>query len=241
MYRHYFYCSISFRCIIIQDAQSYSENSGTGGTLWRNPNELSQNTEVIICQHTSRYCFCPVIIGRFPIFPAEAFIFITVWRLGSVIPTAVRWRSTEKNRLSMPEMSPFFPAMFHIPLTVHQARKATGLIFSWIRRNCSAISSPPPGKITTCPRTVSQHSVIFSAKRLFPTSTIWYLISSTSWKSRIPAIRSVPEACYAPFILNCTGLKVSAVSIPTRPNRTLLKYWPYRNVRKKARSPKTLW
>ena len=176
MYRHYFYCSMSFRCIIIQDAQSYSENSGTGGTLWRNPNELSQNTEVIICQHTSRYCFCPVIIGRFPIFPAEAFIFITVWRLGSVIPTAVRWRSTEKNRLSMPEMSPFFPAMFHIPLTVHQARKATGLIFSWIRRNCSAISSPPPGKITTCPRTVSQHSVIFSAKRLFPTSTIWYLI-----------------------------------------------------------------
>ena len=152
MYRHYFYCNISFRCIIIQDAQSYSENSGTGGTLWRNPNELSQNTEVIICQHTSRYCFCPVIIGRFPIFPAEAFIFITVWRLGSVIPTAVRWRSTEKNRLSMPEMSPFFPAMFHIPLTVHQARKATGLIFSWIRRNCSAISSPPPGKITTCPR-----------------------------------------------------------------------------------------
>ncbi len=132
---------MSFRCIIIQDAQSYSENSGTGGTLWRNPNELSQNTEVIICQHTSRYCFCPVIIGRFPIFPAEAFIFITVWRLGSVIPTAVRWRSTEKNRLSMPEMSPFFPAMFHIPLTVHQARKATGLIFSWIRRNCSAISS----------------------------------------------------------------------------------------------------
>lgn len=147
MYRHYFYCSMSFRCIIIQDAQSYSENSGTGGTLWRNPNELSQNTEVIICQHTSRYCFCPVIIGRFPIFPAEAFIFITVWRLGSVIPTAVRWRSTEKNRLSMPEMSPFFPAMFHIPLTVHQARKATGLIFSWIRRNCSAISSPPPGKL----------------------------------------------------------------------------------------------
>lgn len=67
MYRHYFYCSMSFRCIIIQDAQSYSENSGTGGTLWRNPNELSQNTEVIICQHTSRYCFCPVIIGRFPI------------------------------------------------------------------------------------------------------------------------------------------------------------------------------
>lgn len=132
MYRHYFYCSMSFRCIIIQDAQSYSENSGTGGTLWRNPNELSQNTEVIICQHTSWYCFCPVIIGRFPIFPAEAFIFITVWRLGSVIPTAVRWRSTEKNRLSMPEMSPFFPAMFHIPLTVHQARKATGLIFSWI-------------------------------------------------------------------------------------------------------------
>lgn len=125
--------------------------------------------------------------------------------------------------------------------SVHQARKATGLIFSWIRRNCSAISSPPPGKITTCPRTVSQHSVIFSAKRLFPTSTIWYLISSTSWKSRIPAIRSVPEACYAPFILNCTGSKVSAVSIPTRPNRTLLKYWPYRNVKKKARSPKTLW
>ena len=64
MYRHYFYCNISFRCIIIQDAQSYSENSGTGGTLWRNPNELSQNTEVIICQHTSRYCFCPVIIGK---------------------------------------------------------------------------------------------------------------------------------------------------------------------------------
>ncbi len=26
-----------------------------------------------------------------------------------------------ENRLSMPEMSPFFPAMFHIPLTVHQA------------------------------------------------------------------------------------------------------------------------
>ena len=63
MYRHYFYCSMSFRCIIIQDAQSDSGNSGTGGTLWRNPNELSQNTEVIICQHTSRYCFCPVIIG----------------------------------------------------------------------------------------------------------------------------------------------------------------------------------
>ncbi|MFQ9620230.1 MAG: AraC family ligand binding domain-containing protein [Waltera sp.] len=131
----------------------------------------------------------------------------------------------------------------NVPHTTYSApgTKATGLIFSWIRRNCSAISSPPPGKITTCPRTVSQHSVIFSAKRLFPTSTIWYLISSTSWKSRIPAIRSVPEACYAPFILNCTGSKVSAVSIPTRPNRTLLKYWPYRNVKKKARSPKTLW
>ena len=81
---------------------------------------------------------------------------------------------------------------------------------------------------------------IFS-KRLFPTSTIWYLISSTSWKSRIPAIRSVPEACYAPSISSCTGLKVSAVPTPTRPNRTLLKYWPYRNVKKKARSPKTLW
>ena len=129
----------------------------------------------------------------------------------------------------------------NVPHTTYSARKATGPICFWIRRNCSAISSPPPGKITTCPRTVSQHSVIFSAKRLFPTSTIWYLISSTSWKSRIPAIRSVPEACYAPFILNCTGSKVSAVSIPTRPNRTLLKYWPYRNVRKKARSPKTLW
>lgn len=128
----------------------------------------------------------------------------------------------------------------------HTTYSAPGTKSHWsylflIRRNCSAISSPPPGKITTCPRTVSQHSVIFSAKRLFPTSTIWYLISSTSWKSRIPAIRSVPEACYAPFILNCTGSKVSAVSIPTRPNRTLLKYWPYRNVKKKARSPKTLW
>lgn len=173
--------------------------------------------------------------------PSGSLHFHNCLEIGICHSDSVRWRSTEKNRLSMPEMSPFFPAMFHIPLTVHQARKATGLIFSWIRRNCSAISSPPPGKITTCPRTVSQHSVIFSAKRLFPTSTIWYLISSTSWKSRIPAIRSVPEACYAPFILNCTGSKVSAVSIPTRPNRTLLKYWPYRNVKKKARSPKTLW
>ena len=73
----------------------------------------------------------------------------------------------------------------------------------------------------------------YISARGFPTSTIWYLISSTSWKSRIPAIRSVPEACYAPFILNCTGSKVSAVSIPTRPNRTLLKYWPYRNVKRR--------
>lgn len=196
MYRHYFYCSMSFRCIIIQDAQSYSENSGTGGTLWRNPNELSQNTEVIICQHTSRYCFCPVIIGRFPIFPAEAFIFITVWRLGSVIPTAVRWRSTEKNRLSMPEMSPFFPAMFHIPLTVHQARKPLVLSFldpKELFRNLL----PASWKITTCPRTVSQHSVIFSAKRLFPTSTIWYLISSRAGRAE----SLLSDQCQKPVML----------------------------------------
>lgn len=122
MYRHYFYCNISFRCIIIQDAQSYSENSGTGGTLWRNPNELSQNTEVIICQHTSRYCFCPVIIGRFPIFPAEAFIFITVWRLGSVIPTAVRWRSTEKTDFPCRRCHRSSPqcSTYHLQCTRHE-------------------------------------------------------------------------------------------------------------------------
>ena len=141
----------------------------------------------------------------------------------------------------MPVMSPYCPVTFHTPLIVPRAQKATGPICFWIRRSCSAIFSPLPGKIMICPQTASRGSAIFSAKSLFPTSTIWYLISSTSWKSRIPAIRSVPEACYAPFILNCTGSKVSAVSIPTRPNRTLLKYWPYRNVKKKARSPKTLW
>lgn len=133
------------------------------------------------------------------------------------------------------------PAMFHIPLTVHQARKATGLIFSWIRRNCSAISSPPPGKITTCPRTVSQHSVIFSAKSLFPTSTIWCPISSTNWKNRIPVTRSVPEACCAPSISSCTGLKVSAVPTPPLRNRVLPRSLPYRGAKKRARSSKTLW
>ena len=230
---------MSFRCIIIQDAQSYSENSGTGGTLWRNPNELSQNTEVIICQHTSWYCFCPVIIGRFPIFPAEAFIFITVWRLGSVIPTAVRWRSTEKQTFHAGDVTSFPQcSTYHLQCTRHEKP----LVLSFPGSEGIVPQSPPASwKITTCPRTVSQHSVIFSAKRLFP-----HQLSGISYHPRAGRAESLlSDQCQKPvmlpFILNCTGSKVSAVSIPTRPNRTLLKYWPYRNVKKKARSPKTLW
>ena len=133
------------------------------------------------------------------------------------------------------------PATFHTPLIVPRAQKATGPICFWIRRSCSAIFSPLPGKIMTSPQTASRGSAIFSAKSLFPTSTIWCPISSTNWKNRIPVTRSVPEACCAPSISSCTGLKVSAVPTPTRRNRILPRSLPYRTAKKRARSPKTLW
>mgnify|MGYP007026159355 FL=1 len=146
-----------------------------------------------------------------------------------------------KNRPSMPVMSPYCPVTFHTPLIVPRAQKATGPICFWIRRSCSAIFSPLPGKITTSPQTASRGSAIFSAKSLFPTSTIWCPISSTNWKNRIPVTRSVPEACCAPSISSCTGLKVSAVPTPPLRNRVLPRSLPYRTVKKRARSPKTLW
>ena len=48
-------------------------NFETGGITWQNPNEQSQNTEAIICPCSSPCCFCPVIIGRSRISPAEVF------------------------------------------------------------------------------------------------------------------------------------------------------------------------
>lgn len=41
MYRHYFYCSMSFRCIIIQDAQSYSEK------LWNRRHTMAKSKRAV--------------------------------------------------------------------------------------------------------------------------------------------------------------------------------------------------
>lgn len=122
----------------------------------------------------------------------------------------------------------------NVPHTTYSApaQKATGPICFWIRRSCSAIFSPLPGKITTSPQTASRGSAIFSAKSLFPTSTIWCPISSTNWKNRIPVTRSVPEACCAPSISSCTGLKVSAVPTPPLRNRVLPRSLPYRGAKR---------
>ena len=143
----------------------------------------------------------------------------------------------------MPEMSPFFPQCLHIPLTVHQARKATGLIFSWIRRNCSGNLLPASWKITTGPRTVfPAFRYIFSKEAFSPHQLSGIPYHPRAGRAESPAIRSVPEACYAPFILNCTGSKV-----PRRcqsrhgPKPDSLEILALQERKKKARSPKTLW
>lgn len=81
---------------------------------------------------------------------------------------------------------------------------------------------------------------IFS-KEAFP--HINYLVSHIihELEEQNPCYQISARSLLCSLYIDCTGSKVSAVSIPTRPNRTLLKYWPYRNVKKKARSPKTLW
>ena len=141
----------------------------------------------------------------------------------------------------MPVMSLSCPVTYPTPLKALPVPGATGLICFWIRGSCSAISFPLPGKIMICPQTASRDSAIFSAKRISPISTIWCPISFMSWRSRIPATRSVPEVCCVPSISSCTGSKALAVSTPALRNRVLPRSWPYRTAKKRVRSPKTLW